>query len=457
MPRKTLDIAVIGTGISGLSAAWLLSRRHRVDIFEQDDRIGGHANTVDVLSNGRPIAVDTGFVVYNEPSYPNLAALFHHLGVPTDVSDMSFGVSLDGGRLEYSSNFPTGLFGQWSNVFKPGFWSMLRDIRRFYDAAPAALRKGQLQGLTLGGYLKQTGYGETFVRDHLLPMGAAIWSSSADDMRAYPVEAFVRFFDNHGLLKLRHRPKWRTVRGGSRTYIDKLTAPFADRIHRGAQIRHISRAAGRVTIQRANGTTHDYDHVVVATHADQALRLLRDPSEQEQDLLGAIPYTKNIAFLHTDPGQMPRRRSVWSSWNYLTTARGNRAGPAGPPRISYWMNRLQHLDTPENIFVTLNPATAPSPRDTRAQFTYDHPLFDRTALDAQQCLWSLQGQRNTWYCGSYFGLGFHEDALQSGLAVGEMLGDVPRAWTVPEPSSRIHLGPAARDDALAPQIGMAAE
>lgn len=457
MSRKTLDIAVVGTGISGLSAAWLLSQRHRVDVFERHERVGGHANTVDVMSNGRPTAVDTGFVVYNEPSYPNLVALFRHLGVPTNVSDMSFGVSLDSGRLEYSSTFPTGLFGQWSNVFKPGFWSMLRDIARFYDAAPAALRDGRLQGLTLGGYLQQAGYGDSFVRDHLLPMGAAIWSSSAEDMRDYPVEAFVRFFDNHGLLQLRDRPKWRTVHGGSRTYVDKLTARFAGRIHRGTRIQHIYRAPGRVTIEDANGTTRDYDHVVVATHADQALRLLRDPSEQERDLLGAIPYTKNHAFLHTNPGQMPRRRSVWSSWNYLTAAGDNGADPADPPQVSYWMNRLQNLDTRENIFVTLNPATALSHRDILAQFTYDHPLFDRTALDAQRSLWSLQGHLNTWYCGSYFGLGFHEDALQSGLAVGEMLGDIPRPWTLPDPSSRIHLGPTVRADGLSPHIGMAAE
>jgi predicted NAD/FAD-binding protein len=457
MSRKTLNIAVIGTGISGLSAAWLLSHRHRVDMFEQRDRIGGHANTVDLYLNGRRTAVDTGFIVYNEPNYPNLVELFRHLDVPTDNSNMSFGVSLDSGRLEYSSAFPTGVFGQLSNLFKPSFWSMLRDIRRFYGSAPDAVQKGRLRGLTLGAYLQQAGYGETFARDHLLPMGAAIWSSQAENMRAYPVEAFVRFFDSHGLLKLRDRPEWRTVRGGSRTYVKKLAEQFPGRLRRGNRIRYISRAPGRVVIQDVTGATHHYDHVVVATHADQALRLLHDPSESERQLLGAMPYTQNRALLHTDPGQMPHRRAVWSSWNYLTTTDVSGTGAAGPPQVSYWMNRLQNLNTSENLFVTLNPANDPPARDILASFAYDHPLFDGAALEAQQNLWSLQGQRNTWFCGSYFGFGFHEDALQSGLAVGEVLGGGARPWTLPDPSSRIHVGPPGRPADLMPHIGMAAE
>ena len=456
MPRPTLDIAVVGTGIAGLSAAWQLSRHHRVTVFEQADWTGGHANTRHVSLDGRDTAVDTGFIVYNERNYPNFVALLRHLDTPTQASNMSFAVSLDGGRLEYSSDAPCGLFGQRRNIARPRFWSMLADLRRFYAAAPADLAAGALVGQSLGQYLSRGDYGRAFVEDHLLPMGAAIWSSSAEDMRAYPAEAFVRFFESHGLLELRNRPAWRTVSGGSRAYVDRLTAPFNDRIHRNLGVTRISRQASGVAITDSAGRRHGFDHAVIATHADEALRLLDDPSADERALLGAIPYTRNHTYLHKDPTLMPRRRSVWSSWNYVTASGAARTAPNAPPQVSYWLDRLQDLDTREDVFITLNPTVAPAASRTLATFAYDHPMFDTGALAAQPELWSLQGARNTWFCGSYFGYGFHEDALQAGLAVGEALGGYDRPWSVPDPSGRIHVG-RSRVTAFAPEHAMAAE
>ncbi|MGB0572817.1 MAG: NAD(P)/FAD-dependent oxidoreductase [Alphaproteobacteria bacterium] len=439
--HHVLNIAVVGTGVAGLSAAWQLSRYHQVTVFEAAGWTGGHANTRRVTLDGRDTPVDTGFIVYNERNYPNLVALFRHLDVPTQSSGMSFAVSLDGGRLEYSSDAPNGLFGQRRNLARPRFWSMLADLRRFYAIAPEDLSAGALAGLSLGQYLSHGNYGRAFVEDHLLPMGAAIWSSSAEDMRAYPAEAFVRFFESHGLLELRNRPTWRTVTGGSRTYVDRLTASFADRIHRNLGVAGITRRAGGVSVTDNHGRVHDFDHAVIATHADQALRLLADPTAEERTLLGAIPYTRNRTYLHKDATQMPRRRSVWASWNYVgevgaATSTGG-GTHNGPPQVSYWLNRLQGLNAHEDVFITLNPKRPPT--NPVATFEYDHPMFDSGALAAQPELWSLQGTHNTWFCGSYFGYGFHEDALQSGLAVAEALGGQMRPWSLSDPSSRIHV------------------
>jgi predicted NAD/FAD-binding protein len=452
MSVKPLNIAVVGTGIAGLSAAWLLSLRHRVEMFEREGRKGGHANTVDIGPADRRRGVDAGFIVYNETNYPNLVALFDHLDVATERSDMSFSVSLRGGRFEYSSDVPHGLLAQPTNALRPAFWSMLHDLRRFYRTAPGDLRDGRLAGLSLGTYLSQQGYGTAFVRDHLLPMGAAIWSAHAQEMRAFPAEAFVRFFESHGLLELRGRPAWRTVSGGSRNYIGKLTASFADRIRLANPVRRISRSGTRVTLEDAAGVTHLYDHVVIATHADQALAMLHDPSARERTLLGAMRYTRNPAIMHTDPALMPRRRGAWASWNYLTSD-----NPGTLPQLSYWMNRLQNLDSERDIFVTLNPHSRVPTDRVLARFEYDHPLYDTAALAAQKELWSLQGVRNTWFCGSYFGYGFHEDALQAGLAVAETLGGVTRPWRVAEPSGRLHLAPPKTALAPASALRAAAE
>ncbi|HSI41276.1 MAG TPA: FAD-dependent oxidoreductase [Xanthobacteraceae bacterium] len=433
---EALDIAVIGSGISGMAAAWLLSQRHRVTVYEREVRPGGHSHTVSVDVGGTRTAVDTGFIVYNEATYPNLTALFEHLGVATQPSDMSFSVSLDGGALEYAGTDLRGLFAQRSNLFNPRFWSMLRDLLRFYREAPA--HAGKLGLASLGDYLAREGYGRAFRDDHLLPMAAAIWSAPAQALLDYPAEAFIRFCDNHGLLKLVGRPVWRTVSGGSRLYVDRLTALYADRIRLGRPALAIARTADGVRVRDAAGGNERFDHVVVATHADEALGLLDDADARERALLGAFRYTRNLAVLHTDASLMPKRRGVWASWNYL----GRRESASDSPAlcVSYWMNRLQGLTTPVPLFVTLNPVRPPDPKTVLNIDSYEHPIFGGPALTAQRRLWSLQGVRNTWFCGAYFGAGFHEDGLQSGLAVAEALGGVRRPWTVENESGRIVIG-----------------
>jgi predicted NAD/FAD-binding protein len=429
-------IAVIGSGISGLSAAWLLSRAHRVSLYEAGSRLGGHTNTVEAPGpDGTAIPVDTGFIVYNEKTYPNLTALFAHLGVQTRGTDMSFAVSLRGGALEYGSTSLNAIFAQRRNLFSPRFLTMLRDLARFYRSAPADLAD-ECGGLTLGDYLQVKGYSRAFQEDHLLPQAAAIWSSSAADIRAYPAAAFVRFFDNHGLLELdvHARPQWRTVIGGSRSYIPALVKPL-DQVLMGTPVVSIRRDARGVTVLDKTGETRRFDQVVIATHANQALDMLADATQGERAILGAFRYTSNTAVLHTDVRLMPRRRAAWSAWNYVgDNARGG--------EVTYWMNLLQGLKSPEPLLVSLNPAAPPAPAKVLREEAYEHPLFDQASMAAQKRLWSLQGVERTWFCGAHFGAGFHEDGLQAGLAVAEAIGGVRRPWTVENESGRIYLGGA---------------
>jgi predicted NAD/FAD-binding protein len=436
---RRLNIAVIGTGIAGMSAAWLLNRGHRITVYERNGWVGGHSNTVDALTERSITPVDTGFIVYNELNYPNLTALFEHLGVRTKESDMSFAASLDGGSMEYSGSDLNGLLGQRVNLVRPRFWRMIADLLRFYREAPSFLDEPGCERLSLEDFLRRGNYSDSFANDHLLPMGAAVWSTTAREMRDYPAAAFIRFFQHHGLLLLKDRPQWRTVDCGSRQYVRLLTESYRDRIVFGGA-RSVRRLGRKVVVDDHQGNSAIYDHVVIATHADEAYRLLADPDPSERRLLGGWRYTNNRAVLHNDDSLMPRRRRVWSSWNFI----GQQHESGGDLCVTYWMNRLQSLDPADPLFVTLNPVREPAPGTIIREFDYTHPYFDGAALAAQKELWSLQGHRGTWYCGSYFGYGFHEDALQSGLAVAEQLGGLRRPWKVEAESSRINLLPDLR-------------
>lgn len=434
-----LKIAVVGTGISGLSAAWLLSQRHDVTVYEQAERVGGHSNTVRASINGRDVPVDTGFIVFNPLTYPNLTALFAHLQVPTEPATMSFGVSLDDGGFEYSGSGLSGLFGQPRNIARRQFWAMLADLVRFYRHAPRDVAMIHSERMSLGEYLTAGNYSEAFRDLHILPMAGAIWSATPAQMLQYPVASFVRFYDNHGLLKLHNRPPWQTVVGGSRTYVERLTRSLPDRIRTDSAVVSVRRTATDAIVTDAAGRAERFDHVVIAAHADQALAMLADPSSAERDLLGAFRYSRNLAVLHTDDSFMPKRRAVWSSWNYLGAGQPDRDAVC----VTYWMNSLQPLATDTPVFVTLNPPRPPRSGTLLHSEVYDHPIFDSKAMAAQRRLWTLQGKGRTWFCGAHFGAGFHEDGLQAGLAVAEQLGGVRRPWSVPNESGRVVLAPRA--------------
>jgi len=436
--RKGQRIAVIGSGITGLAAAWLLSKQNDVVLYEAEGRPGGHTRTVDVSTgDGGVLGVDTGFIVFNERTYPNLIAMFEHFGVPTRVTDMGFAVSLDDGKLEYAAGDRLWqLFAQPSNLLSPRFWSMLRNLVRFYREVSA--RMGGFGDMTLGQLLEQGRYGEAFRDDHLLPMAAAIWSAPAQLLLDYPAEAFVRFCSNHGLLDLGRRPKWRTVVGGSQVYVDRILADFDGELRLATPVSAIERKGGRVTITEKAGNADLFDEVVIASHADQALAMLADPSPQETELLGAFRYSSNLVVLHQDAALLPKRRMLWAAWNYFGRRHANDA--TGDLCVSYWMNRLQGYRTREPLVVTLNPNRAIDADKEISRTTFDHPIFDRAAMDAQRRIWAIQGQRNTFFCGAHLGAGFHEDGLQAGLAVAEMLG-ARRPWTVDEPNGRLALHP----------------
>jgi predicted NAD/FAD-binding protein len=437
-PQPRRSIAVVGSGISGMSAAWLLAQGHDVTVYEKDGRVGGHTNTVIAETPGGPIAVDTGFIVYNPPAYPNLVRLFDHLGVETHDSDMSFAVSLGGGALEYAGTSLATLLAQPANAVRPRFWRMMADLVRFYRSAPGDADDPALDGLTLGDYLSARGYSDAFADDHLLPMAGAIWSTAAADMRAHSARAFIRFFKNHALFNLGSRPIWRTVTGGSRRYAEALTAAYRDSILTARGARRIGADDdGRPVVEDVTGERRTFDRVVIATHADEALALLDDPSDAERDLLGRFAYAANTAVLHADASRMPKRRAVWSSWNVVSDAR---IAADGPISLVYWMNRLQSLDPRHDLFVSLNPETWPDERTVHTAVDYTHPIFNTATHVARQSLWTLQGHKGRYYCGSYFGDGFHEDGLQSGLWAAELAGGLARPWSCADQNGRIVTG-----------------
>ena len=435
---KPRHIAVVGSGISGLSAAWLLSHGHRVTLIEADARPGGHSNTVDCEVDGVDVAVDTGFIVYNPPAYPNLTALFRHLEVPTAQSNMSFSVSMGNGAYEYAGSGLAQVVGQAGNLLSLGHWRMIRDIPRFFKTTLAKL-PSLSDDLTIAQFLKAEGYSDYFLERHLLPMAGAIWSAAPGDMRDYPAKAFLKFFNNHGLLRITNRPLWRTVKGGSREYVSRLirSGTFETRLR--TPVAAIRRHADGVTIRAVNGEEQGYDDVVIATHADQALSMLADASGEERQLLSCFRYSRNRAILHRDQCLMPKRRRLWSSWNYLSELPPYSATTSA---VTYWMNKLQPLPVEAPLFVSLNPLEEPRMEKVLAEFDYAHPIFDPAAMAAQKELWKIQGTRHTWFCGAYWGSGFHEDGIQAGLAAAEGLGGVRRPWSVQDESGRIHLEPS---------------
>ncbi len=429
-----MDIAVVGSGVSGLGAAWLLSKRHNVTLYEKQERYGGHSNTVVVAAKGpggtvRELPVDTGFIVYNDATYPNLIALFEHLGIANETSNMSFSASIDRGRVEYSGGSWRGLFAQKRNLVRLDHWRMLGDCVRFFRDA-RTLCQANDSGPDLGTFLDKGGYSRAFVENHLLPMAAAIWSCPAAAMMAFPAPSLARFFNNHGLLQLFDRPLWRTVKGGSRVYRDRLLAEIgADALAGAGAVRVVPGADG-VVVHDSCGNARRFDHVVMAAHADETLALIDSPSQAERDILGRFSFQSNRAVLHQDEALMPVRKRAWASWNYLAE-RGPR-GLAGELDVSvtYWMNQLQNLPEEFPLFVSLNPIREPRAGTTLASFDYMHPVFDTEALAAQRRLPEIQGARRLHYCGAWTGYGFHEDGLRSGFAVAEALG-ARRPWLAP--------------------------
>ncbi|WP_287601145.1 FAD-dependent oxidoreductase [Thiothrix sp.] len=436
MYRK--KIAVIGSGITGLASAWLLHKQYDVTLFEKNAYIGGHTHTIDVPEQDRQIPVDTGFIVYNDRNYPNLIGLFAQLGIPTRDTDMSFGFSLNQGELEYSGSSLNTLFAQRKNLFSLSHWRLLKEIMRFNKVAHRLLENPvAVPDMSLGEMLDAHQFSRDMREHYLLPMGAAIWSCPVDTMLAFPALSFLRFFANHGLIDIQNRPQWRTVCGGSSVYVRKLLAEMGDKITIQSGAIRVERNTTQASVF-TDTAQHDFDAVIFACHADEALALLAEPSVEEQRILGCFRYEKNQTYLHTDANLMPVNRKVWSSWNYLATSQPEYANARQQMTATYWMNNLQGLDTTTDYFVTLNPYQLPRDQHIIAEMTYEHPIFDQAAVAAQPQLASLQGQQHSWFCGSYHRYGFHEDAIASAVKVCADFGVTP-VWvkaqetTTPQP------------------------
>ena len=430
-----MRVAVIGTGIAGNAAAWTLSKRYPVTVYDREIRPGGHSHTVTIDYGGTQLTVDIGFIVYNELNYPDLTALFAHLGVATVESCMSFAVTADAGRFEWKgggSNWretARGLFAQPRNLLSSSYLRMLRDILTFNTKSVEDHAAGRLAGLTLGDYFAERKFAPRLLTDYLAPMGAAIWSAPAAEMLDFPAENFVAFFKNHRLLQY-DRPVWRTVKGGSRRYVEKMISSFRDRIRLGCAVTSIERTPHGVIVHDSRGGRDSYDHVVIASHSDQALAMLSDADDRERAILGAIGYAPNTVYLHRDIRLMPKRAHAWASWNFLRWRREGAA--ANDVAVTYWMNRLQGIDNDKPLFVSLNPPFAPAAELTFGKYMCEHPQYNARAFAAQRRLGEIQGRRRTWFCGAWTGYGFHEDGLRSGLAVAEALGAaVP--WREPPP------------------------
>ena len=413
-----MKIAIIGSGIAGLTSAYLLSRSHEVTLFEAGDRIGGHTHTVNVSVEGQHYAVDTGFIVFNDWTYPNFIRLLGLIGVTFKPTQMSFSVCDPTAGFEYNGNTLNSLFAQRRNILSPGFWGMLRDILRFNRQAPLDLQQQRISAdMTLGDYLEAGGYGPRFIRHYIVPMGAAIWSMSLADMLNFPLQFFVRFFKNHGLLSVNNRPQWCVIEGGSSRYIEPLTRSFREQIRLNCPVHLVERDADGVIIYSAAGT-EAFDKVVFACHSDQALALLGDPSQAEQQILGALPYADNDVVLHTDTRLLPDRKLAWASWNYRLSASAQTLAA-----VTYDMNILQGIDSATTFCVSLNQTPLINPLKILARYTYAHPQYSLAAVAAQARWEELHGAHHTYYCGAYWANGFHEDGVVSALRVAQAFGE----------------------------------
>lgn len=416
-------IAIIGSGISGAAAAWALHPSADVILYEASHRAGGHTATVDIDYDGTPISVDTGFIVYNELAYPDLTAMFSHLGVATHESDMGFSLSLDGGKLEWCGSTLRTIFAQKRNVFSPGFLWMLREILRFNKACIAERDSGTLGNVSIGDYLRTRGFSAGFRDNYLIPMAAAIWSTPRAKMLDYPAASFISFFENHRLIDNDTRPMWRTVSGGSRNYLQKLLAPLGSVLRLSSPVKTMVRDAFGITVWAGDDAPERFDNVIIAGHSDQALAMLGDASSVEESILSAISYHPNRVVLHRDPRLMPKRRAAWAAWNYLRCSCDRNEPEVS---VTYWMNRLQGIDAAKPLFVSLNPVVEPRPELVFGEWMFDHPQYDARALSAQARLDDIQGVRGTYFAGAWTGHGFHEDGLRSGLNAAIALGaEVP--------------------------------
>jgi predicted NAD/FAD-binding protein len=408
-------IAVVGSGISGLSAAYYLSRRHEVHVFERDNRLGGHTNTVMLESDNGPLPVDTGFIVHNDRTYPKFCGLMRELGVVTQPSDMSFAVTGHDGSFEYSSRGLGGFFAQKSNYFSRGHYTLLREILRFNREAPKVLNDPAAEGMTLKQFLDVGGYSPLFVDRYLIPMAGAVWSMAPEAMPRFPVLTLVRFMENHGMLGINTHPQWKTIRGGSQSYLAPLTAPFRERIAKDTTIAAIERSDRGVTLRFRDRPAQHFDEVIFACHGDQVLPLLARPTEPERKILSCFTATRNETCLHTDATLLPKRAAARASWNYLL-------GDSAKVTVTYHMNRLQSLKTRQDYCVTLNANGSVDPRRVLRRMVYEHPLYTQAAIRAQEKWPEISGQNHTHFCGAYWFYGFHEDGVRSGMRVAEALG-----------------------------------
>lgn len=415
--KSDASIAIIGSGISGIAAAYLLQKKYKVTLFEKNDYLGGHTNTRPITTPDGTRSVDTGFIVFNTTTYPLFTRFLEQLKVNYYSSDMSFGFHSDADKITYSSDLRGLLLGRLTNMINPTMYRMIRDILRFNRRARTDLATGSFGSRTLGRYLEDNRFCSAFKEYYILPMASAIWSASARQAYEFPCETFIRFFNNHGLLNLINDIRWNTITGGSQSYIKAFTTTFTGTVVLNSPVTKVTRSPDGVTVHRQNAAPQRFDGVVIAAHADQALTMLDTPSDTEQRLLGPWRYSKNTVYLHTDRTLMPPRKISWASWNYLKSASTDGSGKL---LLSYYMNRLQHFSTDTDIFVSLNSPRVPA--GTAYQCEYEHPQYTFDALATQLALQELNGSNNTFFCGSYFGYGFHEDATRSAVAVAERLG-----------------------------------